>query len=96
MPVSVNVTAWIGSTDGSAKLFVNGQHVKYVMPEDTRNNKKGDVIHAFSGCFKTAQWEVTGFVKPGANQITILCERIWLNELGTGGLMGPVILYRNK
>ena len=35
-------------------------------------------------------------MKPGANQITILCERKWLNELGAGGLMGPVVVYRSR
>jgi len=30
------------------------------------------------------------------NQITILCDRYWLNELGTGGLMGPVMIYRER
>jgi hypothetical protein len=32
----------------------------------------------------------------GANQFTVLCERKWLNELGTGGLMGPVVVFREK
>ena len=40
--------------------------------------------------------DVTAVVKPGMNQNTILCERQWLNELGTGGLMGPVMVFRNK
>ncbi len=25
-----------------------------------------------------------------------ICLVNWLNELGTGGLMGPVVLYREK
>jgi len=87
---------WIGSTDGSAKLFVNGTHVRYVVPEKTRSNEKGAVIDAFSGYCQPATFDVTTAVKPGANQITILCERNWLNELGTGGLMGPVVMFREK
>ena len=35
-------------------------------------------------------------MQAGDNQFTILCERTHLNELGTGGLMGPVIIYREK
>ena len=36
-------------------------------------------------------------VKPGAeNQISILCSRGAINELGTGGLLGPVTIYREK
>jgi hypothetical protein len=89
-PAGKKVFLWIGATDGSAKVFVNGQPVKYVTPE------KGEVRDAFSGYCQSAQFDVTSVVKTGANQITILCERTSLNELGTGGLMGPVILYREK
>ena len=96
LPEGKKAFLWIGSTDGSAKLFVNGKHVKYVVPEKTRWHKAGEVIDAFSGYCKPAQFEVTSAIKPGANQITILCERNWLNELGTGGLMGPVVVYREK
>jgi hypothetical protein len=35
-------------------------------------------------------------LKTGDNQFTILCDRHHLNELGTGGLLGPVLLYREK
>jgi hypothetical protein len=96
VPAGKKALLWIGSTDGSAKLFVNGQHVQYVVPEKTRRNEKGDVIDAFSGYCRPAQFDVTAAVKPGDNQLTILCERNWLNELGTGGLMGPVVIYREK
>jgi hypothetical protein len=41
-------------------------------------------------------FDVTAALKTVDNQFTILCERYHLNELGTGGLMGPVVLYREK
>jgi len=87
---------WIGSTDGSAKLFINGKHVPYVVPAKTRNYKAGDVIEEFSGYCKPARFDVTDHLQKGANQVTILCERTWLNELGTGGLMGPVLIVSEK
>ena len=90
VPAGKRAFLWIGSTDGSARLFVNGQHVKYVAPE------KGEVCDAFSGYCQPATFDVSAAVKPGANQITILCERRWLNELGTGGLMGPVVVFRER
>lgn len=40
--------------------------------------------------------DVTDALKEGENQFTILCERYRLNELGAGGLMGPVVIYRDK
>ena len=96
VPAGKKAFLWIGSTDGSAKLFVNGQHVKYVVPEKTRKNEKGDIIDAFSGFCQPATFDVSSVVKKGANQITILCERSWLNEAGTGGLMGPLVIFREK
>ena len=35
-------------------------------------------------------------LKTGDNQFTILAERYRLSKRGTGGLMGPVVLYREK
>ena len=32
----------------------------------------------------------------GANGVAILCTRTFLNELGTGGLLAPVVVYRDK
>jgi hypothetical protein len=96
LPPGKKAFLWIGATDGSAKLFVNGQHIPYIVPEKTRKNEKGDIIDAFSGFCQPAMFDVTSAIKPGQNQITILCQRTWLNELGTGGLMGPVIIYREK
>ena len=96
LPAGKKAFLWIGSTDGSAKLFVNGKHVPYIVPEKTRRNEKGEVLDAFSGYCRSAQFDITAALKTGDNQFTILCERTWLHELGTGGLMGPVLLYREK
>jgi len=90
VPAGKKVYLWIGSTDGSAKPFVNGQPFKYVVPGT------GEVREAFAGYCEPAQFDITAAVKPGDNQITIICERNWLNELGTGGLMGPVVIFREK
>jgi hypothetical protein len=96
LPAGKKVFLWIGSTDGSAKLFVNGQHVKYAVPENTAKNEKGHLVDAFSGYCQPALFDITHALKGGDNQFTILCDRYQLNELGTGGLIGPVVLYREK
>ena len=96
LPAGKKAFLWIGSTDGSAKVFVNGQHIPYVVPKKTRRHKEGDVLDSFSGYCKPAQFDITAALKTGDNQFTILCERHHLNELGTGGLMGPVVLYRER
>jgi hypothetical protein len=92
VPAGKKVFLWIGSTDGKAKVFVNGTHIPYVTPD------RGEVQEAFNGyCRATgAGFDVTAALKEGDNQFAILCDRHNLNELGTGGLMGPVVLYREK
>ncbi len=78
---------WIGATDGSAKLFVNGRHVSWV-------NSDGESVEAFRGYARPASFDITDHVNPGQpNQVTLLTHRLFINELGSGGLMSPVILY---
>lgn len=90
VPKGKKVSLWIGSTDGTAKVYVNGTHVPYT-------NAKGQSVEEFSGYCQPASFDVTAALKPGAmNQITIKCKRPFINELGSGGLMGPVVLYREK
>lgn len=89
IPAGKKVFLWIGSTDGSAKVCVNGTPIKYV-------NDKGEERDKFSGYSSAAKFDITAALKAGDNQFTILCERTGLNELGTGGLLGPVVVYREK
>ncbi|MBS3761734.1 MAG: DUF4838 domain-containing protein [Planctomycetes bacterium] len=96
VPKGKKVFLWIGATDGKAKVFVNGKHIKYELPHDTRSQKKGDKVDFFNGYCKPAKFDITSALKEGENQFTILCDRHFLNELGTGGLMGPVIIFREK
>ena len=81
------VYLWLGATDGSAKVFVNGRHVPYVSADGKRADEAG-------GFIQPASFDVTGMIRAGdVNQLTVFCERRDLNELGTGGLMGPVVVY---
>lgn len=81
---------WLGSTDGTAKVFVNGQHVPY-------RDEKGIAADEAKGYCKPFSFDVTGAAKPGEkNTIAILCTRTFFNELGTGGLLAPVVVYAEK
>jgi hypothetical protein len=80
---------WIGSTDGRVKVFVNGKHVPYVGPKQ----EKAD---GFSGFCQPASFDVTDAVRAGDNQISLLCTREAINELGTGGLLAAPMFYREK
>jgi len=78
------------ATHSSAKLFVNGRLVPYT---DTKGVSK----EVFSGCCTPASFDITEALRPEAtNHIAILCERTFINELGTGGLLAPVVIYRES
>jgi hypothetical protein len=97
IPPGSRAHLWLAATDGSAKLFVNGQHVPY-----TREIQESDgrvlttTVDAFSGYAAPASFDITAALRPGRNQLTLQCVRLTQNELGTGGLLGPVVLYRSK
>ena len=61
-----------------------------------RVNAKGEKADSFSGYCQPASFDVTAALKEGDNQISLFCTREGLNELGTGGLLSPVVLYRDK
>ncbi len=90
VPEGKRVTLWLAANDGSAKLFVNGRHVPYV-------TATGEEREAFNGYAQSASFDVTDAWRPGTeNRVVWLCRRDFLNELGTGGLMGPVMLFRER
>jgi len=90
LPEGKRVWLWIGATDGSVKVFVNGKHVPYV-------DADGATADEASGYCKPFSFDVTSALTSNAeNQITIKATRPFLNELGTGGLLAPVTLYGEK
>ncbi|MFP4027766.1 MAG: DUF4838 domain-containing protein [Candidatus Brocadiia bacterium] len=88
-PAGQKVYLWIGATDGTAKVFVNGQHVPY-------RTKKGEEKELFSGYCRPASWDVSDALNAGKNELAVRCERTGLNELGTGGLLAPVAICLEK
>lgn len=90
MPEGKKIYLWIAATDGSAKVFVNGKHV----PFTTKAGDEADVAKGYATPFS---FDITDVVKPNEkNQITIAGTRLFINELGTGGLLGPIYIYREK
>jgi hypothetical protein len=84
------VYLWVSGTDGACKVFINGKHAPYT-------NAKGEAADEANGYCAPFSFEITAALKPNAqNQITIIGTRNFLNELGTGGLLGPVRLYGEK
>jgi hypothetical protein len=90
VPAGKKVYLWLSSTDGTSKVFVNGKHVPYV-------NAKGETSAEAAGFCTPFSFDITAAITPGAsNQITLLCNRTMLNEVGTGGLLGPVMIYQER
>jgi hypothetical protein len=88
-PAGKKVYLWIGATDGSVQVFVNGKPIPFV-------GEKGAKADRFTGFCVPASFEITSAVKPGQNQVSLLCTRTFLNELGTGGLLAAPVIYRAK
>ncbi|UCE47293.1 MAG: DUF4838 domain-containing protein [Phycisphaerales bacterium] len=72
------VFLWCGAIDEFAKVWVNGKTVG-ISPQIT---------------FKPFEVDATEAIEPGRDNVVVVCVRnTRLNELGTGGIMGPVMFY---
>jgi hypothetical protein len=87
---------WISMTDSTAQLFVNGKHV----PMTKRNGEgKLETQDRSNGYCTPFTGDITDALNPsGRNQIAILTTRSKpeFNELGSGGVIGPVVVYRER
>jgi hypothetical protein len=78
---------WFAATDGSAKVFVNGKHIPWAAEDGSKDE--------FVGYAQPAAFDVTDAVAGGGLiTLAVLCTRSTFSELGTGGLLGPLIFYR--
>ena len=89
------VWLWVGSTDGSVKAFVNGQAVQGgVVP---RKNETFKLVDEPASYGAPLRFDVTSAIRPGANAIALFATRgAGPNEIGTGGLLSPVVVYAEK
>jgi len=90
LPAGKKIYLWVGATDGTCRVYVNGTPAQAI-------DAKGVPLAKAEGYCQPFSFDVTGLLKPDAdNQLTLVGTRTGLNELGTGGLLGPVLLYREK
>jgi hypothetical protein len=72
------VFLWFGAIDELAKVWVNGRTVG-ISPKIT---------------FKPFELDATEAIRAGEPNVLVVCVRNeQLNEIGTGGIMGPVMFY---
>lgn len=90
VPAGKKLYVWVSATDGACQVFVNGQPIAFT-------DGNGAVKPEADGYCQPFSFDATAMLKPGAdNLIAIKTTRHFLNELGTGGLLGPVLIYREK
>ena len=90
VPKGKKVWLWISATDGRVKVFANGKPISHV----AQDGKKSE---SFSGHCQPVSFDVTESLAGGRElQLSLFCTREFLNELGTGGLLSPVAIYREK
>ena len=81
LPAGKKTFLWLSALDEQARVFVNGKLV-------------GETPSGFA---KPYSLDISGAVHANSdNQITIAATRSTLNELGTGGLLGPAVVYRER
>jgi hypothetical protein len=88
-PQGKKVFLWFAATDGIARLFVNGRHVPWI-------DAQGKSLDEWDSWFKPGTFDITAALQPGANTIAVMITRRDMHELGTGGLLGPVLVCREK
>lgn len=82
---SENLLMHFWKADRKVTLYINGKKVPDVI--------KGKVSDLEKEAFNGATLDVTGYMKPGAdNQITVLVRHIPVPELFLGGLVDPIYL----
>ena len=75
--VGKRVFFWCGGADELAKVWLNGQNI--------------GISHG--AAFYPFELDATEVVRPGKNVIVVCVSNQVVNELGTGGIVAPVLLY---
>jgi hypothetical protein len=89
VPKGRRVFLWLGSFDGRVKVFVNGRQARAV-------GAKGSPSGEVTGYCQPFSFDITGAAREGTNVVALLFTRTAFNELGTGGLLGPAVVYAEK
>jgi sugar lactone lactonase YvrE len=89
VPKGQRTYLWLGSFDGKGKVFVNGKLVRHA-------GGHGKTSDSVTGYCQPFSFDITDVAKPGRNSVAIFFTRTDVNELGTGGLLAPAMVYAEK
>jgi hypothetical protein len=88
LPPSKRAFLWLSKIDGTAQVWVNDTLVQAEAPAPSPTAE----AH-----LRFVSYDVSQMLHPGAaNKLSIVIKRTRLAELGAGGLLGPVYLYRER
>jgi hypothetical protein len=79
---SAPMQVWLGGTDGKVRVFVDGKEAKFIATSGVTTPEGYSQPFTFDA----------GRLSAGSHVVAILATRTTLNELGTGGLLGPVVI----
>jgi hypothetical protein len=82
--VSAPSQVWVGGTDGRIRVFVDGKEARFIARSGVPAPEGYTTPFTFDA----------GRLALGPHVVAILATRTTLNELGTGGVMGPIVVYQ--
>lgn len=83
-----NVNIWFAGVDNTAEVWVNG-----IFVGANHGGAEFD-LDAYGSSFRPFQFDATAAIRFGApNVVSVRAVRPRTNELGTGGIVGPVMFY---
>jgi hypothetical protein len=86
-PAGRRTFLWLGLSDGTTRVFVNGKPASW-------RDRDGTMSDELTGFCRPVSFDITDLLAAGQeNSIVIRCDRT-LNEIGSGGLIGPIVIYR--
>ena len=101
LAVSKGGRLWTTQIEEKRKSFQASRSASLLLPRRTPfvplKTNDGEQQMPKNHFISSALFDITDAARPGEkNNVAILCERKGLNELGMGGLLGPVMIYRDK
>lgn len=87
-PKGKRALVWVGDADGKVRVFVNGKEARYA--------KRPGGAATPEGFAAPMGFDVTDLLRSGENTLAIHARRMTVNELGIGGLDGPVVVAHER
>ena len=82
------IKLWFAGVDRTAEVWVNGQWV------GANHDGAEFDLDAHGSAFRPFEFDVTDAIRHGEpNVVAVRSYRTHTNELGTGGIIGPVMFY---